>query len=126
MKAWWLLRCSLGPSLRPSHYVVKTLKEPLERFLWRGTEASHQQQALTAAPEFLTLGNHETINYCCCLHHKVLESRSNGLLLLSQFSRVRLSVTPQTEAHQAPQSLGFSRQEHWSGLPCPSPTNKDL
>ena len=31
-----------------------------------------------------------------------------------------------TAAHQAPQSLGFSRQEHWSGLPFHSPTNKDL
>ena len=39
------------------------------------------------------------------------------LLLLSRFSRVRLWVTPQTAAHQAPQSLGFSRQEYWSGLP---------
>ena len=38
------------------------------------------------------------------------------LLLLSHFSRVRLCVTPQTAAHQAPPSLGFSRQEHWSGL----------
>ena len=36
-------------------------------------------------------------------------------------SRVRLCVTPQTAAHQAPPSLGFSRQEHWSGLPFPSP-----
>src|SRR5574337_897200 len=43
------------------------------------------------------------------------------LLLLSRFSRVRRCVTPQTEAHQAPPSLGFSRQEHWSGLPFPSP-----
>ena len=43
------------------------------------------------------------------------------LLLLSHFSRVRLCVTPQTAAHQAPPSLGFSRQEHWSGLPFPSP-----
>ena len=42
------------------------------------------------------------------------------LLLLSHFSRVRLCVTPQTAAHQAPLSLGFSRQEHWSGLPFPS------
>ena len=39
-------------------------------------------------------------------------------------SRVRLCVTPQTAAHQAPPSLGLSRQEHWSGLPFPSPTNK--
>ena len=34
------------------------------------------------------------------------------LLLLSHFSHVRLCVTPQTAAHQAPPSLGFSRQEH--------------
>ena len=43
------------------------------------------------------------------------------LLLLSHFSRVRLCATPETAAHQAPSSLGFSRQEHWSGLPFPSP-----
>ena len=36
------------------------------------------------------------------------------LLLLSHFSRVRLCATPKTAAHQAPPSLGFSRQEHWS------------
>ena len=40
---------------------------------------------------------------------------------LSRFSHVRLCVTPQTAAHQAPPSLGFSRQQHWSGLPFPSP-----
>ena len=43
------------------------------------------------------------------------------LLLLSRFSRVQLCATPQMAAHQAPPSLGFSRQEHWSGLPFPSP-----
>ena len=43
------------------------------------------------------------------------------LLLLSHFSCVRLCVTPWTAAHQAPPSRGFSRQEHWSGLPFPSP-----
>ena len=46
------------------------------------------------------------------------------LLLLSCFSRVRLCVTPQMAAHQAPPSLGFSRQEHWSGLPFPSPIHE--
>ena len=41
--------------------------------------------------------------------------------VLSHFSRVRLCATPETAAHQAPPSLGFSRQEHWSGVlfPCP-------
>ena len=43
------------------------------------------------------------------------------LLLLSHFSRVQLCATPWTAAHEAPPSLGFSRQEHWSGLPLPSP-----
>ena len=44
--------------------------------------------------------------------------------MLSHFSRVRLCATPQTAAHQAPLSLGFSRQEHWSGLPFPSPVHE--
>ena len=46
------------------------------------------------------------------------------LLLLSCFSRVQLCATPQTAAHQTPPSLGFSRQEHWSGLPFPSPMHE--
>ena len=46
------------------------------------------------------------------------------LLLLSRLSRVRLCATPETAAHQAPLSLGFSRQEHWSGLPFPSPVQE--
>ena len=46
---------------------------------------------------------------------------TNLLLLISRSSRVRLCATPWTAAHQALQSLGFSRQEHWSGLPFPSP-----
>ena len=46
------------------------------------------------------------------------------LLLLSRFSRVQLCATPEMAAHQAPPSLGFSRQEHWSGLPFPSPMHE--
>ena len=46
------------------------------------------------------------------------------MLLLSHFSRVQLCVTPETAAHQAPLSLGFSRQEHCSGLPFSSPMHK--
>ena len=37
-------------------------------------------------------------------------------------SRVRPSATPWTAAYQAPPSMGFSRQEYWSGVPLPSPT----
>ena len=52
------------------------------------------------------------------------DKRGLLLLLLSYFSRVRLCATPQTAAHQASPSLGFSRQEHWSGLPFPSPMHE--
>ncbi|CAM9206533.1 unnamed protein product [Rangifer tarandus platyrhynchus] len=57
----------------------------------------------------------------CC---KQTWLNTQWLLLLSLFRHVRLSVTPQTAAHQAPLSLGFSRQEHWSGLPFPSPMHE--
>ena len=50
--------------------------------------------------------------------------RSIMLLLLSRFSLVRLCATPETAARWAPLSLGFSRQEHWSGLPFPSPMHE--
>ena len=51
-------------------------------------------------------------------------SKEMLLLLLSHFSRVRLCATPEKAAHEAPPSLGFSRQEHWSGLPFPSPMHE--
>ena len=41
--------------------------------------------------------------------------------LLSSFTHVRLFVTPPTVAHQAPVSMGFPRQEYWSGLTYPLP-----
>ena len=72
----------------------------------------------------------ENNGFCSCW---VNERRTNNrhcclllllLLLLSRFSRVRLCVTPQTAAHQAPLSLGFPRQEYWSGLPFPSPMHE--
>ena len=40
---------------------------------------------------------------------------------VKSLSRVRLFATPWTVAYQAPQSMEFSRQEYWSGLPFPSP-----
>ena len=42
-------------------------------------------------------------------------------MCVSSLSHVRLFVTLWTVAHQAPLSMGFSRQEYWSGFPFPSP-----
>ena len=41
--------------------------------------------------------------------------------MLNHFSGVQLCATLRAAACQAPLSMGFSRQEHWSGLPCPPP-----
>ena len=54
----------------------------------------------------------------------LLKPVSLSTCMLHHFSRVRLSATPWTVARQAPLSMGFSRHEYWSGLPCPPP--KDL
>ena len=56
-------------------------------------------------------------------HDALFCSEALLLLLLSCFSCVRLCATPWTVAHQSPLSMGFSRQEYWSGLPFPSPGN---
>ena len=44
---------------------------------------------------------------------------------VKSLSRVRLLATPWTAADQAPPSMGFSRQEYWSGLPLPSPNESN-
>ena len=44
-----------------------------------------------------------------------------GKVKVKTLSRVRLFVTPWTAVSQAPPSMGFSRQEYWSGVPLPSP-----
>ena len=43
--------------------------------------------------------------------------------MLGHFSSVRLFATPWTITHQVPLTMGFSKQEYWSGLPCHSPDN---
>ena len=68
---------------------------------------------------FLLIADALNLNIILFINYKDLL-----LLLLSCFSRVRLCATPETAAHQAPPSLGFSRQEHWSGLPLPSPMHE--
>ena len=77
---------------------------------------------------FISLGSKITSDGDCSheIKRRLLLGRKviTNLLLLSHFSRVWLCVTPETAAHQAPPSLRFSRQEHWSGLPFPSPMHE--
>ena len=59
------------------------------------------------------------------LHYSwILYCRAAREVFANHFSGVWLCATPETAAHQAPPSLGFSRQEHWSRLPFPSPMHE--
>ena len=51
----------------------------------------------------------------CYQSEKVKVSHSAAAAAAKSLSRVRLRATPETAAHQAPLSMGFSRQEYWSG-----------
>ena len=91
-------------------------------------------KAVYCHPAYLTYMQSTSCEIPGWMKHK-LESRLLGeisitsdtqmlLLLLSHFSRVQLCATTYTAAHQDVPSLGFSRQEHWSGLPFPSPMHE--
>ena len=64
-----------------------------------------------------------TINYARCYYGERLSDGYMASLwyFVHQFSLVQMLSCVQLFAHQAPPSMGFSRQEYWSGLPFPSP-----
>ena len=72
---------------------------------------------------FPTRESNRDLPHCGQILYHLSHKGSPGLiriLLLSRFSRVQLCATPWTAAYQAPPSMGFSRQEYWSGVPLPS------
>ena len=59
---------------------------------------------------------------CICMYAYVYcVYKCIACAVLTCFSHIWFFLTPWTITHQAPLSLGFSRQEYWSGLPCPPP-----
>ena len=65
-----------------------------------------------------------TIHHTQCagpgrVHMQLLDQYYPPACMLSHFSHAQLFATPRTVACKAPLSMGFSRQEYWSGLPCP-------
>ena len=94
-------------ALSPSSFPTRL---PLD--LWTGSNVISSVQP-SSALLYLSLSP-STVDFCT-LHMCVC------VCVQSCFSHVWLFVTPWTIAHQTPLSLGFSRQEYWSGLPCPPP-----
>ena len=93
---------------------------------------SSKETNIIPFPRFISFSlDHTAIWYFClfidCLHQKLFLQRRGYIFwhihecMPSHFSPVRLFPTPWTVAHQAPLSVGFSRQEYWSGQPLPSP-----
>ena len=89
--------------------------------------------ALLSKPQVRGLGSPPIPHTPChCQHRLHLQNNVNEsllytlllLLLLSHFSCVQFCATPETAAHQAHLSLGFSRPENWIGLPFPSPMHE--
>ena len=122
--------------------VVVQLLSHVQLFVNPWTATHHASLSFTISQSFLKLMSIQLVmpsNHLILCHLLLLPSifpsirvfsnesalnKSLLLLLLSRFSRVRLCATPETAAHQAPLPLGFSRQEHWSGFPFPSPMHE--
>jgi len=109
-----------------------SLFQPLPLFKPFGVpQAQHSPYSVNRAPLHQALSVnvnnpmvHQIIYYQTRVQNGIIFPSTSWQSLLSRFSRVRLCETPETTAHQAPPSLGFSRQEHWSGLPFPSPMHE--
>ena len=91
--------------------------------LWVGIKCSYYKK-VTLFNVFLKILCFDVMINIFCTFVFQFFAASMLLLLLSRFRIVRLCATPETAAHQAPPSLGFSRQEYWSGLPFPSPMHE--
>ena len=136
-----MFRTKISPGLTLFHF--RTLEWILVRWIWSGRDKRSTYKnynAAAAAAKSLQLcptlcdpidGSLPGSPIPGILQARTLEwvaiSFSNAgkwKVKVKSFSPVLLLATPWTAAHQAPPSLGFSRQEHWSGLPFPSPVHK--
>ena len=88
-----------------------------------GCSKSSSKRKFIAIQSYLKKQEKRQIGYLI-LHLKQLEKEEQRKIHRRKgksLSHIWLFVTPWTVAYQAPPSMGFSRQEHWSGLPFPSP-----
>ena len=114
--------CAPGPGLGAG--------ESLESKTGLGPGLGYRQGAYTASSKHVFIHSWNThtglimsqaLFQVLALLHKPLNPHTNLCTHAQSLSRVRLLAAPWTVAHQAPLSLGFSRQKDWSGQPCPSP-----
>ena len=90
--------------------LISTPKKEKHEKLFPSVEISHFKNEFREGVVKYVLWYISLVGLCCCCCYVA--------------SVVSDCATPETAAHQAPPSLGFSRQEHWSGLPFPSPMHE--
>ena len=90
----------------------------LEKFHWKLEKSSIGKVPLLIGTALQGAGFH-FLPYPLIVYNVNVNVNVN----VKSLSRVRLSATPWNVAYQVPLSMGFSRQEYWSGLPFPSPGN---
>ena len=78
-----------------------------------------ENKGITFSSELVNQQAQLTVVYTCSVLLTNISHLKLCMCVLSCFSHVQPFVTPWTAARQAPQSMGFSRKEYWSGLPCP-------
>ena len=110
----FLLQCMIVESESEVTQSSRTLSDPLDCSL-PGSSVHGIFQARVLEWGAIAFSNIHTTIY------KIDNCLGPTVILLSRFSRVRLLATPWTAACQNPLSMGFSRQEYWSGVPLPSP-----
>ena len=126
----WSGKCPGGGYGNPFQYSY--LDNPMDRGTWRATvhAAAAAAKSLQSCPTLCNPidGSPPGSPIPGILQARILEwvaiSFSNAWkwkVKVKSLSRVRLLATPGTAAYQAPLSMGFSRQEYWSGVPLPSP-----
>ena len=107
--------------------VLLTDTKPWDRD-WRNCQISKKLKKVSKEKEAIVTNSCSTImkeqnikvSETSCWHWPEADAKLPAVLL-NHYSCVRLFATPWTVAHQAPLSVEFSRQEHWSALPCPPP-----
>ena len=97
--------------------------ETVREFILGGSKITADGDFSHEVKRLLLLGRKAMTNLDSILKSRNITLPTKVLLVKKEksLSHVQLFVTPRTAAYQAPQSMKFSRQEYWSGLPSPSP-----
>ena len=95
-------------------------------FLFNAVLISYLMLSYSFFTFFSILGDYKILSTVSCDIQQVIFRYLFYICVLNHFSQIQLFVTPWTVAHEAPLSMGFSRQGYWSRLPCSPPRDSGI